>query len=254
MAFVPLFCQSNYSTLGVNSPAELVQRARAVGYGSIGICDESTMVGHHEFDEACRAQGVRPIFGCRIVIDGFVTENKKFPLDFLIESEQGYRNLVRILSQYHELKDRESGLARKLGLKGRTQGLWVVLPPEGELYDLVKKQSKDGVERFIQMAVEYFSPNLALGVTPATRASSETDTFIRRLAGFAHITCVAAPQILFAEPGDAPAFEFLKNPISAPERGWKPPEDPKTLSAIFSEADILARLRKRTNRFMKAER
>src|SRR5437867_3132425 len=99
MAFIPLFCRSHYSPQGFASPADLARRARALGYSTLGICDEATIAGYHRFDFACREQGIRPVFGCRLQMEGLALSGMAFPLDFLIETEQGYRNLMRLLTR-----------------------------------------------------------------------------------------------------------------------------------------------------------
>lgn len=182
MAFVPLFCESHYGIHGVGSPAEWVERARSLGYRSVGLCDENSTAGFHEFDEACRASEMQPVFGCRLRVDGLVLTDRAFPLDFLIESEAGYRNLARILTQYHDLRDRETNIPRRLGLKGRTNGLTVVLPPDGELSALVALRDRPRTERFLATAIEYFGRNVLVGVDPdldpksaRSRAKAEAD-------------------------------------------------------------------------------
>ncbi len=244
MAFVPLFCRSHYSPRGVASCADLVRRARSLGYTSLGLCDEATLAGCQEFDAACKANGLRAIFGCRLHVDGFILTGRRFPVDLLIESEQGFRNLVRILTQYHDLKERGEELPKKLSLKGRTAGLWTVLPPDGELTELARRNDRPALEKHLDFAREYFGAALAIGVDaagdePTNRA--KTGEILRDLADFAKLPCLAAPRIFFPEPSDAPAYEFLRNPEGAPERGWEPPANEKDLPALFSEADMIAR-------------
>src|SRR5947209_2072810 len=103
MAFVPLFCQSHHSPRGVNAPGDLARRARALGYNTVGLCDEASVAGFLEFEDACRTQGLRPIFGCRLLLEAFSRQGQSYPADFLIETEQGYRNLMRLLNAAHQL-------------------------------------------------------------------------------------------------------------------------------------------------------
>jgi len=66
----------------VASPADLVRRARNLGYNTLGLCDETTIAGYHDFDEACHAQGIRPVFGCRLFMTGLASPAKPFPSIF----------------------------------------------------------------------------------------------------------------------------------------------------------------------------
>lgn len=236
MAFVPLFCQSHYSPLGVSSCEELVERARSLGYSTLGLCDDTTMAGFHDFDEACRANGVRPVFGVRLTAEGVMSPDRTYPLDFLIEGEQGYRNLVRILTQHQQ----PEGPARRLPrLQGRTAGLRVVVPADGELPELIRSRDKERIEEYLQKVLELFAYGVAFGIGPETEA--EVAMMTRRLAAFMKFPSIAAPRIHFADPSAHPAFLFLSQSAGAPERGYKPLEDPKVLPALFAEADWIAR-------------
>ncbi len=222
-----------------------MKRARALGYAAVGLCDDATTAGFHEFDEACREEGVRPIFGCRIMADGLLTSGRQFPLDFLIENEAGYRSLARILTQYHDMRERESGLPRRLSLKGKTMGLWTILPPDGELAEIVSRGEPSEIESYVKLALEYFRPQLAIGVTAQAKTESgegETDIpqRLRELADFIEIPCLASPRFYMADPSDAPAYEILKSPSGPVERGWKPPENEHSLPCLFSESEILS--------------
>ena len=46
MEFAEFFCRSNFSFLhGASHPAELVERAHALGYQALAITDESSVAG-----------------------------------------------------------------------------------------------------------------------------------------------------------------------------------------------------------------
>src|SRR5262245_52265887 len=133
MSFVPLFCRSHYSPQGVASPGDLVRRARALGYPTLGLCDEGTIAGFHRFDQACRDQSIRPVFGCRLQMEGLSLTGMTFPIDFLVETEQGYRNLMRLLTRH---LCNGKGERRALGAEDFndfTAGLFCVAPMDGEL-------------------------------------------------------------------------------------------------------------------------
>jgi DNA polymerase III alpha subunit len=168
MAFVPLFCHSHHSPQGVSSAADLVRRARSLGYNTLGLCDEATIAGFHDFDEICRVQGIRPVFGCRLFMDGLALADQVFPVDFLIETEQGYRNLVRMLTRYHGRGEKERRPLKGDDLKDRTKGLVTVIPPDGELAALVDRRDRTKTEQFFKQAVSLCGADIALGVNNAT--------------------------------------------------------------------------------------
>lgn len=240
MAFVPLFCQSNFSPQAVCSPAELVRRARSLGYGSIGLCDEATMAGFHQFDAACSEQGLRPVFGCRLSLPGLVLTEEAFALDFLIEAEQGYRHLVSLLTEYHRFPSAGRPTMRQARLKGRLSGLRVIVPPEGELIRLLREQDREKVEKFLAKAVETFGAEFALGVG-IPGENDEPGAMVRRLAEFVQVPAIAAPTVLYAEPTDEAPQAFLKNPGGPESRGWRVASDPLLLPALAPEEAIVER-------------
>lgn len=238
MAFVPLLCQSHYSPLGVCAPAELARRARNLGLSGIGLCDEATMAGYHEFDLACREHNLRPVFGARLWLPGLVFARRRFPLNFLIENEQGYRNLVRLISEYRREPPGEDGLPPRIRLKGRTAGLLVILPPDGELACAVARRDRARTESFLARAKEIFGPRFAVGT--ALPVQSEHGPMLRRLAEFVRVPSLLAPPIHFAEPVDEAPFEFLRSPEGPANRTWRIAPDFLELPTLLSQEDVLS--------------
>jgi len=214
MTFVPLFCESHYSPHGVSSCADLARRARALGYGTLGLCDEGTFAGYREFDEECRDHGIRPVFGCRLRLDGLVARDEKFPIDFVIETEQGYRNLVRLMPMARAGHG-GPGAPRRQTLKGRTTGLRVVIPPDGELSELIRRQDRAATEKFLKTAIDTFRRSLVIGL-PLSRRDPPSDSMLGRLAAFTGAPAPLAPRIQFAQPADSPAYVHLSNPDGPP--------------------------------------
>ncbi|MEN6625248.1 MAG: PHP domain-containing protein [Candidatus Sumerlaeia bacterium] len=238
MAFVPLFCRSHFSPQGIAAPADLVRRARALGFNTLGLCDEATMAGFLGFEDACRDQGIRPVFGARLFMHGLSLGEQVFAIDFLIETEQGYRNLVRLLTRYHQAG---AGGQRPLelgDLKERTGGLVTVIPPDGELTALLALRDRARTEEFLRRVVELFGPQSVLGIGAPHSADAP---FINRLAGFLRIRAVAATPVNYTEPGDAAAAVWLSSPRQPPTRSWTPPQDVKALPSMWGEDEVLAR-------------
>lgn len=238
MAFVPLFCESHYSPHGVNSPADLVRRARGAGYGSVGLCDLATMAGFHEFDEACREEGLRPIFGCRLNIAGFELTSESFPIDFLIQNEQGYRNLVRLLTEYHKEPREDRKDVKKIRLGGRVAGLWTVLPSDGELCHWVEKKDRKRTERMLDKASEALGDSLAVGIDPL-RVEEPTVKMLGRLASFVAVPPVADMRIQYASAADRPAHTYLTHPDGPEGRMCKPEGEGEASGGFHAEGELV---------------
>src|SRR4051794_24148696 len=97
MQYTELHAHSCYSFLdGASQPDELALRAAELGYEAFALTDHDGLSGSLEFAHAARAAGVRPITGCELTLaDGS-------HLTLLVESQAGYRNLCRLLSEAHQ--------------------------------------------------------------------------------------------------------------------------------------------------------
>ncbi len=107
MAFTHLHLHTEYSLLdGACRIEKLLDRAKAMGQTSVAITDHGVMYGVIDFYKAALARGIKPIIGCEIYVakrgmtdkvHGIDNENRHLVL--LCENEEGYRNLVAIVSK-----------------------------------------------------------------------------------------------------------------------------------------------------------
>ncbi len=77
---------------GTTSPEQLVARAAALGYGALGLTDTSDLGGIIRFVLEANAQGIKPVVGAELKVDGH-------PTAFLARNERGYRNLARLVTR-----------------------------------------------------------------------------------------------------------------------------------------------------------
>src|SRR5215216_144552 len=90
---VELNAASAFSFLRASSlPEDLVDRAAEVGLTSLALVDRDGLSGAPRFFQAARAAGVRPIVGAELTLAG----GGGLPL--LVESQVGYRNLCRLIT------------------------------------------------------------------------------------------------------------------------------------------------------------
>ena len=108
MAFTHLHVHTGYSLLdGSGKIPEMVARAKELGMDSLAITDHGAMYGAIEFYKACKKEGIRPIIGCEVyVAPGKCTDKEKTVSDeryrhmvLLAENNEGYRNLIKIVSR-----------------------------------------------------------------------------------------------------------------------------------------------------------
>lgn len=105
--FVHLHVHTEYSLLdGSGKISELIARAKELGMKSIAITDHGVMYGCVDFYKEAKAQGIKPILGCEIYVAAKSMydksnnkENDTHHLVLLVKNEQGYSNLMKIVSK-----------------------------------------------------------------------------------------------------------------------------------------------------------
>src|SRR3954469_10214457 len=94
--YVELHCHSAYSFLdGASMPDELVPRALELGHTSLALTDHNGVYGLMEHAQVARSLGLRAIHGAEVDLD----DGRHVVL--LVESEQGWSNLCRLLTHAH---------------------------------------------------------------------------------------------------------------------------------------------------------
>jgi len=123
--FVHLHAHSQYSLLdGALKVKDLAAEAKKLGMRAVALTDHGNMFGAIQHYKGCQAQGLQPILGCEVNVARSwgapqVARNgaDETPVDHLVliaASEEGYKNLVRIVSRGHV--EPASGLAPSVRL------------------------------------------------------------------------------------------------------------------------------------------
>ncbi len=107
MSFVHLHVHTEYSLLdGSNKIKEYVSRVKELGMDSAAITDHGVMYGVIDFYKEAKAQGIRPILGCEVYVapnsrfdkETSGGEDRYYHLVLLAENQEGYQNLMKIVS------------------------------------------------------------------------------------------------------------------------------------------------------------
>ena len=106
--FVHLHVHTEYSLLdGLNKIKNLVAKIKDMGMKSLAITDHGNLYGAIEFYKTCQKEGVKPIIGCEMYlspkkVDVKTPANKKnYHLTLLAKNNQGYKNLMKLVSISH---------------------------------------------------------------------------------------------------------------------------------------------------------
>ncbi len=122
--YVELHAHSSYSFLdGASLPEELAVQAAELGYPAFALTDHDGVYGSLEFAHAAKYFGVRPITGAE------VTLADRSHVTLLVETQQGYANLCRLITAAHahtrpQAKESQPAAKPPVRDSGPVEGVW----------------------------------------------------------------------------------------------------------------------------------
>lgn len=104
--FIHLHVHTEYSLLdGAARIKDVIEQAKKLNMSSVAITDHGVMYGVLDFYKAAKKAGIKPIIGCEIYVSKRNMLQKESRLDdspfhlvLLAENNEGYQNLVKIVS------------------------------------------------------------------------------------------------------------------------------------------------------------
>lgn len=104
--FTHLHLHTEYSLLDGFSPIErLLDKCQKLGMDSVAITDHGQMYGVIEFYKQAKKRGIKPIIGCEVYVserdhkEKDPSNRRYYHLILLAENNEGYRNLLKIVSE-----------------------------------------------------------------------------------------------------------------------------------------------------------
>ena len=100
--FIHLRAQSSYSLAeSALKIKKLVNLAKKNNMPAIAITDNNNMFGSLEFSIECVDNGIQPIIGSSINFLDIKNKDTPSQINFLVKSEEGYKNLLYLSSLSH---------------------------------------------------------------------------------------------------------------------------------------------------------
>src|SRR5579884_3334599 len=106
--FVHLHLHSEYSLLDASARIkDIVNKAKQLGMPAVALTDHGNLYGTIEFYKACIQENIKPIIGCEAYItagsrfDRKGSREKIYHITLLAKNQQGYKNLLRLISLSH---------------------------------------------------------------------------------------------------------------------------------------------------------
>jgi len=125
---IPLTVRSYYSLMwGTCSPAQICKTARKLGYERLALTDTDNLYGLWPFLNSCEQEGISPIVGAELT-----DPTSGLRAVCLVENDQGYRNLCRLITRRHG----DETFDLKTALPAHAKGLAVLTRSAKLLSDL----------------------------------------------------------------------------------------------------------------------
>jgi error-prone DNA polymerase len=185
-AYAELHCLSNFSFLkGASHPAELVERAAALGYEALALTDECSVAGVVRAWEAAREYGLKLVIGSEFLLEDGLR------LVLLAVDRGGYGQLCRLITRARRAASKGSyRLARAELEEGMPGCLALWLPGDTP----VEADGRWLAAHFPQRA--WLAVELFAGGRDAARLAA-----LQRLGDRVGLPCVAAGDVHMHDPG-----------------------------------------------------
>jgi error-prone DNA polymerase len=207
--YIELHASSAFSFLdGASLPEALVERAAALGYPALALLDRDGVYGAPRFHLAAKKAGLKAIVGAELTIavqGAREAPPRLFSLPVLIESQQGYRNLCRLVSRMKLRSAKGEGALALDELDGHVGGL-VALAGRAAL-----PGPRFGVGGLVDRLVGIFGrSHVYVELQRHLLRDEEADNeALRDLAAAFHVPIVATNGVRFDEPAHRPLYDVL---------------------------------------------
>jgi len=164
--FVHLHCHSDYSLLdGACEIGKMMKAAEAQGMPAIALTDHGNLFGAMEFYTKANEKGIHPVLGCEVYISQqerhIKNETNRYNhLVLLCENQEGYRNLIDLVSTgflegfyYKPRFDKDYLAAHSKGLIAMSACL------KGEVTELMLRDRYDDAKRTAYEFQDIFGKN-----------------------------------------------------------------------------------------------
>jgi len=245
MKFTHLHVHSHYSLLdGLPKIDELLDYVKESGMDSVAVTDHGVLYGAVEFFKKAKAKGIKPIIGCEIymALESMTQmrpniDSMRYHLILLVKNEQGYQNLVKLITKAHlegfyyrprideELLQKHAG--GLIGLSACIQGKI----PRLILANDVKKAEETALKyREIFGKGNFY---LELQRHPHIPEQEKVNTALREISKKTGIPLVATNDSHYLRPEDAEAQDVLMLINTGSD-----PKDPERLSMRMDDFSL----------------
>jgi DNA polymerase-3 subunit alpha len=249
--FTHLHTHSHYSFLqALPKVDELVEAAKDAGMEALALTDSGNMHGAIQFYKECKDAKIKPILG----IDAYIAPrsrfdretDKRYRLVLLAENNEGYKNLLYLITKSFTEGFFERPLMDKELLRERSAGLIALIPSfTGDVPDLLGLgQTEAAAAALAEWESIFGKGNLFLEIThhPLVEGHEAKMKKLRELSAQSGVPLVAQQDVYYLKQEDRDAREVMRRIQGAPQQqsSYNTQEDfsfldEKAMLALFSD-------------------
>lgn len=224
--YVSLHHHSTYSYLdGFGLPESHVERATEIGMQAMALTEHGNISSHVKLEKAAQEAGIKPIFGCELymgdVADGKGTTQRKNHLTVLAEHQEGYRNLLRLVSrgwdQFHyemtvsprDLAEYKDGLVVLSGCTGSLLSTSLIGGKNVDPAIAGYSRGRNVANAFKRVMGDAYY--LEVQAFPELPAVCQLNQMMERLSNELDIPLVATGDVHYTRPGESEMQQILHN-------------------------------------------
>jgi len=237
MKFTHLHVHSHYSLLdGLPKIDEILDYVQKLGMDSVALTDHGALYGVVEFYKKAVERGIKPIIGAEVYLafEKMIQErpnidDKRYHLVLLVKNDQGYKNLVKLLTKahlegfYYKPRIDEELLAKY------SQGLIALSAClAGKIPKMILAKKMDEAEKTAKIYQEIFGKDnfyLEIQHHPNSHDQKVANKGLISISKKLGIPLVATNDIHYLKPEDAEAQDILMLINTGAD-----PNDPERLS------------------------
>ena len=221
MKFTHLHVHSHYSLLdGLPKIDELLDYAKELGMDSLALTDHGNIYGAVEFYKKAMEKGIKPIFGSEVYLalekmsdKRPNIDDKRYHLVLLVKNEEGYRNLVKLITRaYLEGFYYKPRIDEEL-LKQHSQGLIALTACiQGKIPQLIlAKKIKEAEELALKYQEIFGKDNFYLELQhhPHIKEQKKVNDVLVQFSKKLAIPLVATNDVHYLKSEDAEAQDIL---------------------------------------------
>lgn len=200
---------------------DIVKKTKALGMDAVALTDRAGMYGAIDFYKAAKKEGIKPIIGVqanvaknRLTDKRARVDDQSYSLILLAETNEGYQNLLKIVSEsflegfyYRARTDKESLRTWHAGIIALSGNIG------GEIPKLLLSHDSEGATRVAEEYREIFGPEnffLELLHHPDSSTQNDVNAQLIELSAKTGIPLVATKEVLYLDPEDREAQDALQ--------------------------------------------